>query len=105
MGNWAAVGRGGRLLIAVVGMTVLGFLLRGSLTALGVVGAGLIMPLFLVVPWLILGWYQQKERQPPACPNCELPLSFRRLGPSHGMLECPSMCGYRKLVGEPGRHP
>lgn len=92
-------------MLVLVAMAVLGFLVRGSLTALGVAGAALIMPLFMVVPWLILGWYQQKERQPPMCPNCELPLSFRRLGPSHGMLECPSLCGYRRLVGQPGARP
>lgn len=74
-------------------------------TALRAAGIGLILPLLLPIPWLALGYFSMKERQPPECPTCELRLSYRRLGPSHGMLECPSLCGYRKLVGDPRPHP
>lgn len=72
-------------------------------TVLRAVGVGLILPLVMPIPWLVMGYLSMKERQPPKCPNCDLRLSYRRLGPNHGMLECPSMCGYRKLVGDPRR--
>jgi len=91
-----AVGRGWRILL-VLGVTmVLG-------TALRAVGVGLILPLLLPIPSLAMAYFSMKERQPPKCPNCGLRLSYRKLGPSHGMLECPAMCGYRRLVGDPRR--
>lgn len=81
--------------LAVAGTTLfLVVALRGA-------GLGLIFPLIMPLPWLALAYFSMKERQPPRCPTCELRLSFRRLGPHHGMLECPSMCGYRRLVGDP----
>jgi len=73
--------------------------------ALRAAGAGLILPLLLPIPTLAMLYFRMKERQPPLCPTCELPLSYRKLGPSHGMLECPSMCGYRRLVGDPRARP
>ncbi len=72
-------------------------------TALRAAGAGLILPLLLPIPSLALAYFAMKERQPPKCPNCDLRLSYRKLGPSHGMLECPAMCGHRRLVGDPRR--
>ena len=96
------MGRGGRYLLILVGTMVFGLLVRTSLAAVGVATAGLVFPLFMAVPWLILGWYNAQQRRRPQCPNCELPLSYRPLGPTHGMLECPALCGYRRLVGNPG---
>jgi hypothetical protein len=65
-------------------------------------------PLFVLlpaVPMAALGYlrYQDMRRQQRerSCPRCELRLAYRRLGPSHGMLECPALCGYRRLVGDP----
>ena len=95
------MGRGGRYAAILIGTVLFGALVRTALAAVGVASAGLIFPLFMAVPWLILGWYNTQERRRPRCPTCELPLSYRRLGPSHGMLECPALCGYRKLVGDP----
>ena len=95
------MGRGGRFAAILVGTLVFGILVRTALAAVGVATAGLVLPLFMAVPWLILAWYNAQERLRPLCPNCELPLSYRPLGPSHGMLECPALCGYRKLVGKP----
>ena len=46
---------------------------------------------------LFNGWWTMKER----CPRCGLPLAYRKLGPNHGMLECPALCGYRRFVGNP----
>ena len=89
----------------MVAMTLLTALLRIPLRSAGVAGIGLLMPLFLAVPWLILGWYNSRVGRRPQCPDCELPLSYRPLGPSHGMLECPALCGYRKVVGDPGGRP
>ena len=96
------MGRGGRYAVILVGTLVFGILVRTALAAVGVATAGLVFPLFMAVPRLILGWYKAQERRRPQCLNCELPLSDRRLGPSHGMLECPALCVYRKLVGNPG---
>ena len=74
-------------------------------TGLRAAGVGLILPLLMPIPWLVMGYFSFKERQPPKCPTCDLRLSYRRLGPNHGMLECPSLCGYRKLVGDPRGRP
>ena len=67
-------------------------------------------PLAAVLPVLPLGiigflrYRDMKENQRRnSCPACELRLAYRRLGPHHGMLECPSLCGYRRLVGDPTR--
>jgi len=89
----------------MAGVLLFYMLVRIPLRAAGVAGIGLIMPLFMIAPMLVLGWYQRKERQRPQCPSCELPLSFRPLGPSHGMWECPALCGYRRLVGDPRAAP
>ncbi len=84
------------------GMIVFGLLVRVALRSVGGASVGLVLPLIMAVPWLVFGWYNAQQRRRPQCPNCELPLSFRPLGPSHGMLECPALCGYRKVVGNPG---
>jgi len=91
-------------LIMVVS-SLLVVLLRAPLRSAGVGAVGLVFPLVMAVPWLILGWYRAQEQRRPECPNCGLPLSYRQLGPSHGMLECPALCGYSKLVGDPGARP
>lgn len=92
------MGRGWRILGVIAVTMVLG-------TALRAVGVGLVLPLLLPIPSLAMAYFSMKERQPPKCPSCELRLSYRRLGPSHGMLECPAMCGYRRLVGNPRTRP
>jgi hypothetical protein len=94
------VGRRGRFLVILLATTVFGILVRVGLASVGIVAAGLVFPLVMALPWLIITWYQFQERQRSMCPKCELPLSYRQLGPSHGMLECPTLCGYRKLVGD-----
>lgn len=76
--------------------------IAGGLRAVGV---GLILPLVLPLPSLSLAYFSMKARQRPVCPNCELALSYRRLGPNHGMLECPAMCGYGHMVGDPRARP
>jgi hypothetical protein len=101
MGDWTGMRGGRRVLLVVVAALLLTTLLRVPLRSAGIGAIGVIMPFFMVVPWLILGWYRAQESKRPQCPTCELPLSYRKLGPSHGMLECPSLCGYRKLVGSP----
>jgi len=67
-------------------------------------------PLAALLPALPLGiigflrYRDMKETQRQnSCPACELRLAFRRLGPHHGMLECPALCGFRRLVGDPTR--
>ncbi len=94
------VGRGGRYALVLVGSLVFGLLARTALAAVGVTTAALVLPLFTALLWLAFAWYEAQERRRPQCPNCELPLAYRRLGPSHGMLECPALCGYRTLVGD-----
>ncbi len=96
-----AVGRGGRYLAMFAGMLVFGILVRIALGSVGAASAGFVLPVIMAVPWLVFGWYNAQQRRRPRCPNCDLPLSYRQLGPSHGMLECPALCGYRKLVGSP----
>ena len=88
------MGRGWKILLVGVVTLVLA-------TALRAAGVGLILPLLLPIPSLALGYFLMKERQPPKFPTCELPLSYRKLGPNHGMLECPAMCGHRRMVGDP----
>ncbi len=95
------MGRGGRYAAIVIGMLVFGALVRVGLRSTGAASVGLVLPLIMAVPWLVFGWLNAQQRRRPRCPNCDLPLSYRRLGPSHGMLECPALCGYRKLVGDP----
>ena len=95
------MGRGGRYLLITLAIVLVGSLLRIPLRSAGMAGFGLVLPLLLTVPWLIMGWYRAQENRRPRCPNCDLPLSYRPLGPTHGMLECPALCGYRKLVGRP----
>jgi hypothetical protein len=92
------VGRGWRILLVVGTTLVLG-------TALRAVGVGLILPLLLPIPSLAMAYFSMKENQPPRCPTCDLRLSYRKLGPNHGLLECPAMCGYRRMVGDPRRRP
>ena len=65
-------------------------------------------PLAAVLPALPLGVigylrYQdmRASQRRNSCPSCELRLAYRRLGANHGMLECPALCGYRRLVGDP----
>jgi hypothetical protein len=96
------VGRGGRYLAMFVGMLVFGILVRTALRSVGGAAVGLALPFVMAIPWLLFGWFNAQQRRRPRCPNCDLPLSYRRLGPSHGMLECPALCGYRRLVGSPG---
>ena len=93
-GRLGAVTRGWRFLLIALATLVLA-------TALRAAGVGLILPLLLPIPSLALAYFSMKERQPPKCPNCGLRLSYRKLGPNHGMLECPVLCGYRRLVGDP----
>ena len=85
--------------------TVLVALLRAPLRPAGAAGFGLVMPLLFAVPMLIMSWDRRREGARPRCPNCDLPLSYRALGPSHGMLECPALCGYVRFVGDPGGRP
>ncbi|MDQ6724965.1 MAG: hypothetical protein M3066_02145 [Actinomycetota bacterium] len=92
------MGRGWRILAVLAVTMVLGTVLRA-------VGVGLILPLVLPVPSLAMAYFSMKARQPPTCPTCGLRLSYRKLGPNHGMLECPAMCGYRRLVGDPRARP
>jgi hypothetical protein len=101
MGNWASMGPGGgikRMAIVIGASAVLGFMLRAA-------GVTLLLPLLMPVPALAMGYYSMKANQPPRCPNCDLRLSYRRLGSGHGMLECPALCGYRKLVEGGPRRP
>ena len=87
----------------VAAITLLGALLRAPLRSAGL---GLIVPFVMAVPLLVLFWHQQSQRRRSSfCPNCELPLSYRPLGPRSGMWECPALCGFRKLVGDPGDPP
>lgn len=69
------------------------------------VGPAPLIALLPAVPMAVMGYlrYQDQRRQQRerSCPRCELPLAYRRLGSSHGMLECPALCGYRRLVGGP----
>lgn len=90
------MGRGWRFLLVLVATLVLSVALRA-------VGVGLFLPLILPIPSLALAYFSMKENQPPKCPSCELRLSYRKLGPNHGMLECPALCGYRRMVGDPRR--
>ena len=92
-------------MLIMLAMSLLIALLRIPLRSAGVAGVGLIMPMFLFVPMLIMAWNQRNARQRPRCPNCDLPLSYRPLGPNHGMLECPALCGYTRFVGDPGGRP
>ena len=96
------MGKGGRYLLVMLGTLLLGVLLRAVLAPAGVPATALVFPLIMAVPWLILAWYRNQEGRRPVCPTCDLPLSYRRLGPSHGMWECPALCGHRKLDGKPG---
>ncbi|MDP8938017.1 MAG: hypothetical protein M3O23_09875 [Actinomycetota bacterium] len=87
-----------RALIVMGVMVPLGVMLRA-------VGPAPLFALLPAVPMAIMGYlrYQDMRRQQRenSCPTCELRLAYRRLGASHGMLECPAMCGYRRLVGDP----
>lgn len=98
MRGWGVVGRSPRIVLVMAGTLVLGAALRAA-------GAGLILPLLLPLPTLALGWYSMQSAKAQRCPTCDLPLSYRRLGPSHGLLECPALCGYRRLVGDPRARP
>ncbi len=68
-------------------------------------GLALLLPMLPLVPLIVIfivrfnAMREQQRRM--RCPRCELRLSYRALGPSHGMLECPALCGYRKYVGNP----
>jgi hypothetical protein len=69
-------------------------------------GAALVvLPLLPLIPVIAAGLAQYEARQAMRCPRCDLPLARRRLGPSTVMLECPVMCGYRRVVGPPVRRP
>ncbi len=87
-----------RTLIVMAVMIPLSVMLRA-------VGPAPLFALLPAVPIAIMGYlrYQEQRRQQRqnSCPRCELRLAYRRLGPNHGMLECPSLCGYRRLVGDP----
>lgn len=92
------MGRGPRILLVMVATMLLAIALRAA-------GVGLVLPLLLPIPSLAMAYFSMKANQPPKCPTCDLRLSYRRLGPNHGMLECPSLCGYRRLVGDPRAGP
>ena len=87
-----------RTLVVMAVVIPLGVLLRA-------VGPAPLMALLPVVPMAILGYLRYQDllesRRRSSCPSCELRLAYRRLGPAHGMLECPALCGYRRLVGDP----
>ena len=84
----------------VIAVIILVALLRAT-------GGVLLLPILPLVPLVAIGYVryqQQRETQRQmSCPKCGLRLSYRRLGPSHGMLECPLLCGYKRLVGDPRR--
>ncbi len=71
------------------------------------VGPAPLAAILPALPLAVIGYlrYQdmKAERKRNSCPSCELRLAYRRLGPNHGMLECPALCGYRRLVGDPTR--
>ena len=83
------------VLLAVVVLTAF---LRGAIPLL-------VLPLLPLLPLTAIGvvrYQEMRERQRQMqCPKCDLRLSYRPLSRSHGMLECPLMCGYRRLVGDP----
>ena len=87
-----------RSLIVMAIVVPLGVMVRA-------VGPAPLLALLPVVPMAVLGYLRYQEMRASqrrnACPTCELPLAYRRLGPDHGMLECPALCGYRRLVGGP----
>jgi predicted RNA-binding Zn-ribbon protein involved in translation (DUF1610 family) len=87
-----------QFLAVVVSVFVTSTLLRSF-------GPGVLLPLLPLIPLTAIGlmrYSQMRERrQQMSCPNCGLRLSYRPLSRSHGMLECPLLCGYRRLVGDP----
>ena len=87
-----------KLVVTLVAMLFVTTLLR-------VAGPPAMLPLIPVVPLALIGgsrYYRQREQQRQMrCPRCDLPLAYRKLGPNHGMLECPALCGYRRFVGNP----
>ena len=87
-----------RALIVTAIMVPLGVMLRA-------VGPAPLLALLPVVPMAVLGYLRYLDMRATqrrnSCPTCELRLAYRRLGPDHGMLECPALCGYRRLVGDP----
>jgi hypothetical protein len=91
MGSWTAVGGTKRIVVYMAGAAVLSFLLRA-------VGVGVLLPLLMPIPILAMTYYSMKGNQPATCPTCGLRLSYRPLGQGRGMLECPALCGYRKMV-------
>ena len=68
-------------------------------------GPAVFFPFVPLVPLAILGVTrvraQREQERLMRCPTCGLRLAFRQLGPSHGMLECPALCGYRRFVQRP----
>ena len=89
-----------RLLIVMAVMIPVGLMVRA-------VGPAPLAALLPVLPMGFLGYLRYREMRESqrrnSCPACELRLAYRRLGPAHGMLECPALCGYRRLVGDPTR--
>ena len=87
-----------RALIVIAVMVPLGVMLRA-------VGPAPLFVLLPVAPMAVLGYLRYQDmrasQRRKTCPTCELRLAYRRLGANHGMLECPALCGYRRLVGDP----
>ena len=69
-------------------------------------GPAVLFPFLPLVPLAAIGVTryrsQREEERQMRCPRCDLRLAFRQLGPSHGMLECPALCGYRRFVSRQG---
>ena len=86
-------------LVVVLAVTLLaGLMLRAA-------GPAVFLPFLPVVPLAIIGVTQVRSRREQErlmrCPNCGLRLAYRQLRPSYAMLECPSLCGYRRFVRPP----
>ncbi len=88
----------------ILGLLVAAFVVSSLVRSFG---PGVLIPILPLIPLTAIGFVRYSEmrerQQQSTCPKCGLRLSYRPLGPSHGMLECPLLCGYRRLVGDPRR--
>ena len=87
-----------RALIVAAIVVPLGVMVR-------VVGPAPLLALLPLVPMAVLGYLRYQDMRASqrrnSSPTCDLRLAYRRLGPNPGMLECPALCGYRRLAGDP----
>jgi hypothetical protein len=91
-----------KLGVVVVVTLLISMMLRAA-------GPAVLFPFLPVLPLALIGVTRyrahREEERLMRCPKCDLRLAYRRLGPSHGMLECPALCGFRRFVGRPGPRP